>query len=100
MAKTPNAGTIITRDGKRYAVKMLTPSKAKTVLRPYSTELGYLAIAWNGLHYHLMSLFALLSEPKNSASAKAVWYSIDSDFSQRKMLRAIIQTDADILPAD
>jgi len=95
MAKIPksiHSGKIF-KDGKEYILDPFTSKKVKAVWRPYSTELGYLAIAWNELHYTLMSLFAMLSwRPKNEASAKAVWYAVDSDFSQRKMLRAVIES--------
>ncbi len=74
------------------------PSRAKAVLRPYSAELGYLAIAWNQLRCHLMALFAMLSEPQDSTSAKAVLYFLGNDFSQRRLLRALLDIDANKLP--
>ena len=74
--------------------------RAKAVLRPYSAELGCLAIAWNQLRCHLMALFAMLSEPQDSTSAKAVLYSLGNDFSQRRLLRALLDIDANkLLPA-
>jgi hypothetical protein len=51
-------------------------------------------------HCHLMALFAMLSKPRDSTSAKAVLYSLDNDVSQRRLLRALLDIDANkLLPA-
>jgi integrase len=89
---------VITSDGKQYPVKMMTPRAAKAALRPYSVELGFLATAWNQLHHNLSSLFSLILKPRNEHFAQAMWYVPDSDFLQRKMLRAIVETDQNSMP--
>jgi hypothetical protein len=61
--------------------------------RPYVTAIGQAAVAWNGLHETLRSLFWYLSggiEPRTHA---AIWNSIRSDRSQRAMLRAIAKSN-------
>jgi hypothetical protein len=88
----------ITSGGREYPFKLLTPSAAKKVLRPYSQEIGYLAIAWNELHHNLSSLFSLLLRAGHEDYAQAIWHSTESDFSQRKMLRALISSDQNSLP--
>jgi hypothetical protein len=59
-------------------------------LRPYAVELGFLATAWNQLQQNLSSLFAELLEAKHHHFALAIWHATDSDFTQRKMLHALI----------
>jgi hypothetical protein len=100
MAKKQFVGSIQS-EGKLYPMKLITFKRAKKALRPYSVELGYLAIAWNQLHINLMALFTLLMGAKREAHAKAVWFSLESDFSQRKLLRSLIDTEGKIfLPGD
>jgi len=77
---------------------MLTPSATKTILRPYSVELGHLAAAWNQLHHNLSSLFTLILRSQNNDFSQAIWHATESDFTQRKMLRAIVETDKRLLP--
>jgi hypothetical protein len=96
MSKRPVA--VITSEGKEYPFKMLTPRSAKAAWRPYSVELDYLAISWNQLHHNLSSVFTLLLRAKNENFAQAIWHSSDSDFAQRKMLRALIVSDKNSLP--
>lgn len=91
-------GTITTGEGKRYSFKMLSPKASKTVLRPYSVQLGQLATAWNWLHHNLSSLFWLILRARNEHFAQVIWHSTDSDFVQRKMLRAIIEMDQKSMP--
>jgi hypothetical protein len=97
MPKRRPIGMIVTADGKEYPMKAVTAREAKAILRPYSVELGHLATAWNQLHYNLSSLFTLLLKPHNSAAAGAIWHATDSDFTQRKMLRAIVEVDKTML---
>jgi hypothetical protein len=80
-------------------MKMVTPRQAKVALRPCSVELGYLAIAWNQLHVNLLALFVLLLKTENEVSARAIWYAVDSDFLQRKLLRTIVDIEMKILPS-
>ena len=79
--------------GKEYPFKLLSARAKKAALRPLTAELGYLAIAWNQLHHNLSLLFTLLVRSTDQFVANAVWYSTDSDFTQRKMLRAVVELD-------
>lgn len=97
MAKKQFVGSIQS-EGKLYPMKLITFKRAKAALRPCSVELGYLAVAWNQLHLNLLALFVLLLGARREPHAKALWYSLDSDFSQRKLLRTIIDTEIKILP--
>lgn len=85
--------------GKEYHGKMLTPAATKALLRPYITELGYLAAAWNQLQHNLSSLFTLLVASGKDPIGQAVWHAAESDFVQRKMLRAFVEIDQTLLPA-
>lgn len=83
--------------GKVYHAKMLTPATTKALLRPYITELGYLAAAWNQLQHNLSSLFTLLVAGGKDPIGQAVWHAAESDFVQRKMLRAFVEVDQSLL---
>lgn len=91
---------IITPDGARHKIPTRTPAGMRAVLRPYITELGYLAASWNQLQHNLSSLFSLLVTPGRVAIGQAVWYAAESDFVQRKMLRAFVTADQGLLPQD
>jgi hypothetical protein len=56
-----------------------------------------LAVVWNQLHDNLLSIFVEVLTPADDFAAKAIWYSTDSDFQQRKMLRALIELDTQTL---
>jgi hypothetical protein len=62
-------------------------------MRPYASEIGLLANAWNHLHHNLSLLFMLLLRAPNPYVAQAIWHSQESDVSQRRMLRALIEAD-------
>jgi hypothetical protein len=47
---------------------------------------GKVAYAWNYLHEQLGMLFAVVRDEENEA-ARSVWYSVQSDRTQRKILR-------------
>jgi hypothetical protein len=98
MPKRRAIAMFTTSEGKQYPFKMHTRASAKTVLRPYALELGLLANAWNQLHFNLSCLFVLLVNAANVTFSKAIWYATDSDFTQRKMLRSIIEADQNVLP--
>ena len=53
---------------------------------PYALEIGYLSQAWNQLHEQLCSIFCQIVSPENSNIASAIWQSVPSDRTQRKML--------------
>jgi hypothetical protein len=92
MPKRPIIGEITTADGRQLPVRAPTARAAKAALRPYVVELGYLATAWNRLHQNLSSLFSLLLHPIANTTSQAIWHSTDSDFTQRKMLRAMLDS--------
>lgn len=89
---------LIGPDGQRHPVRPLTRSRHRTIFRPYSTEIGHLATSWNQLHHNLSSIFTVILSAKHYKYAEAIWYSTDSDFAQRKMLRSLIQVDQGLLP--
>jgi hypothetical protein len=60
---------------------------------PYVHELGYLAVCWNQLHHHLSGIFSLLLQSSDGYAGQTIWHSLDSDFAQRKMLRALLELD-------
>src|SRR5262249_59933633 len=59
--------------------------------RPYGTAIGDLVYMWNSLHHRLAKLFELTIKSANRGTGTAIWYSTDSDYSQRRMLRAAIE---------
>jgi hypothetical protein len=99
MPKRRPIGLVTTPEGKQYPVKILSARATKAAFRPYAVELGQLAIAWNQLHHNLALLFKLLLRAESDVAAGAIWYATDNDFTQRKMLRAIVETDQNSPPA-
>jgi hypothetical protein len=79
-------------DGKVYPYKYPSLRQIKAAFRPFAHEIGYLAVVWNHLHDNLLSIFIEILKHDDFA-AKAIWYSTDSDFQQRKMLRAVVELD-------
>lgn len=69
-------------------------------MRPYAAEVGALANTWNHLHHNLSLLFSLLLRSPNPFAGQAVWYALESDVLQRKMLRALIEADKFPVPLD
>ena len=55
---------------------------------PVATEIGFLAREWNGLHDLFAKIFAAIVGPSNTNIPLAVWNSVTSDSSQRRMLDA------------
>jgi hypothetical protein len=98
MTKRLPVGIIRTPEGKEYPVKFFSDSQVKREFRPYSNELGYMVVAWNQLHHNLSTLFNFLVKSEDEFVANALWFSTDNDFTQRKMLRAVIELDTQVLP--
>jgi hypothetical protein len=90
--RSPSA-IILSSDGKTYPYKAPSAREIKAAFRPFAHELGYLAVVWNQLHDNLLSVFIEVLAPSDEFAAKALWYSSDSDFQQRKMLRALLDLD-------
>ena len=70
-------------------VKWPTDSEAKTAFKSYTLALGKVAHAWNYLHEKLGQLFVVITGAERDM-ALAIWYSTDSDGTQRKMLEAAV----------
>src|SRR5262245_51452983 len=58
---------------------------------PIATELGRLVYAWNELHEHLGHLFDFVVSPKGPGTALAAWRAVESDRTQRTMLRYAVE---------
>jgi hypothetical protein len=54
----------------------------------HARELGYLAMSWNRLHDNLSKIFDFIVKSPSPGLAASIWYALDSDFQQRKLLRA------------
>lgn len=54
--------------------------------RPVAAEIGFFAREWNNLHEHLGTIFSTILSPNNVTIPLAVWNSVPSDATQRKML--------------
>jgi hypothetical protein len=91
MAKQRLIGTVVTPEGKRFDVKILTAAQSRKAFKPYGALIGYVAFAWNRLHENLSILFQMAVKPETPLVAPAIWYTTDNDFIQRKMLRVAIQ---------
>ena len=66
-------------------------SQLRRASRPYAVSVGELAFSWNSLHNHLGNLFELVVKSPSRRMGISIWYSSDSDYAQRKMLRAAVQ---------
>ena len=69
-------------------IKSANEEDLREILRPYGIELGYVAFSWNRLHDNLANLFEIIIQSPSKGIGTAIWYSTDSDFAQRKMLRS------------
>src|SRR5689334_2338290 len=63
--------------------------------KAYVAAIGQAAIAWNGLHEALRSLFALFLASETVPTHAAIWYSQNNDRAQRNMLMALARSDYD-----
>lgn len=96
MPKRRPVGFIHTPEGKRFPVKLHTRSSARAAFRPYSASIGQVALTWNILHDNLVHLFQTIVKSQNAALPYKIWFAVDSDFLQRKMLRAAVDANADL----
>jgi hypothetical protein len=71
-------------------IKPPTPGQNRQLFRPYAVALGQLVYAWNNMHLNLSELFEVVVKAPSKRLGIAVWYSVDNDFLQRKMLFAAI----------
>jgi hypothetical protein len=68
-----------------------TKEELREAFAPYGESIGYLVYAWNELHDRLCQMFTLIVQSASPQLAAAIWYSTDSDYAQRKMLRAAVE---------
>lgn len=76
-------------------IRLPTEEQIKATWEPYVAALGRVAHAWNYLQEALGHLFAQVTGFDSQISC-AIWYSSNSDRTQRQMLRAAIEA----LPED
>lgn len=91
MSRRTILGAIITPDGKRFPLRQLTPYRARQILKPYARSIGAIAFHWNWLHENLAKLFELIVKPPSPQMAHAIWYAVENDYTQRKMLRETLK---------
>jgi hypothetical protein len=96
MAKRNLLFALIGKDGTRYPIEPFTARRKKAAFRKHTHELGYLALAWNQLHHNLSLIFGFLLKSQDRYAAQAIWHSLESDFTQRKMLRALLTLDTQL----
>lgn len=79
--------------GRDMAIAIQNPTAAqyRRAFRPYGAAIGDLVYSWNSLHQKLAILFELVVKSPSRKMGMAIWYSTDSDFTQRKMLRAAVE---------
>ncbi|MCK1639112.1 hypothetical protein IVA95_16245 [Bradyrhizobium sp. 157] len=58
----------------------------------HALAVGKIALAWNEFHETLGELFARLFVKHHHATALAIWHCLDSDRTQRRLLRAMAET--------
>lgn len=58
----------------------------------HALAIGKIALAWNEFHETLGELFARLFVKFHHATALAIWHCLDSDRTQRRLLRAMAET--------
>jgi hypothetical protein len=76
------------KDKPKSISHRLNPRK---FFRAYGADIGLMTIAWNQLHHNLSELFEYVVKSTTPKLSMAVWHSTDSDFTQRKMLRAAVE---------
>jgi hypothetical protein len=79
----------MTGEAQPRIVKWPSDDEVKTHFEAYALAVGRVAHAWNYLQEALGQLFVLVVDGNRSATL-AVWYSTDSDRTQRNMLRAAL----------
>lgn len=83
---------VIPLDPKRMV--KVTPARMRRAYRPLATEIGLVACYWNNLHARLSLIYANLLAPGKIVTAEQIgplasWNTLESDRSQREMLRAV-----------
>jgi hypothetical protein len=73
-------------------LKPPTLQEQEKPFQPYAEELGRLVFAWNRLHANLGRLFWVVTGISSERMPLAIWHSTPSDLSQRRMLRAAVET--------
>jgi hypothetical protein len=68
-------------------------------LQPYVAQLGLLVFAWNKLQDNLAALFWFITGIPNGIIPFAIWNTIESDRTQRKMLEAATKAAVSALNA-
>jgi len=63
-------------------------SYSHPAFRPYTTTLGQIALAWNGLHSRMALLFCSVMGGGFANQFLAVWHAIPNDRAQRAVLEA------------
>ncbi|MET4151715.1 hypothetical protein BjapCC829_24735 [Bradyrhizobium barranii] len=58
----------------------------------HALAIGKIAMGWNEFHETLGELFARLFTKSHHATALAIWHCLDSDRTQRRLLRAMAET--------
>jgi hypothetical protein len=61
-------------------------SALDTAFKPYAMEIGFLLREWNDLQERLLSLFITLLRWPNEEIGRSIWYAVQNDRSQRRML--------------
>ena len=80
--------------GNKYPFKLHSKSSAKAAFRPYAARLGTLAFLWNQLHDNLSHLFQIVAAHAAAPNLPyKVWFALDNDFLQRKILRAAAEVN-------
>src|SRR5229473_1893775 len=75
--------------------KVPEDDEIKRIFEAYALAVGKVAHSWNYLHEALGQLFAAVLSAPNRGLALAVWYSTDSDRTQRNMLRAAVSSSGE-----
>lgn len=91
MKKSRMLNAIVMPDGRRFPIKPFTPKQFRKTFAPYGAAIGYIAFSWNRLHDNLSVLFNCIVSSPSPGLGQAVWFSLDSDFSQRLMLKAALK---------
>jgi len=78
-----------------------TPNAWNTVFEPYAMEIGFLAREWNDMQERMCGLFCITTRLQIDGAGSAIWYSVQKDISQRKMLKVaaevVFEKHADLL---
>jgi hypothetical protein len=91
MPKRRPTAQFVTAEGRQIPFKMHTVLSLRAIYRPVWALVGRIAFAWNTLHDNLSHLFQFLTKPDHPTFAYGVWFASDSDYQQRKMLRAAVE---------